>query len=152
MTINLKFTEFNPTANQNRGVNRGVASYCVLITIIISMHYTNSVISNLENDQINQVKVSDTDAIKGTYTPLPDGRVAWFCRYGQVVAGMSGELATPNKGIYAPEFKEAGAAGYLEHNGRQLIVNSLDKNSHANNDLAIGDYWEIEIDGEVCTC
>ncbi|UYZ85328.1 hypothetical protein MTZ49_07215 [Entomomonas sp. E2T0] len=109
-------------------------------------------IANLENDQINQVKVSDTDAIKGTYTPLPDGRAAWFCRYGQVIAGMSGELATPNKGIYAPEVKQTGAAGYLEHNGRQLIVNSLDKNSHANNNLAIGDYWEIEIDGEVCTC
>lgn len=109
-------------------------------------------ISNLENDQISQIKVADHDAVEGTYTPLPDGRAAWFSRYGQVVAGMSGEIATPNKGIFAPEVKASGTAGYIEHNGKQLIVNSLDKESSSDNGLVIGDYWELVIDGEVCRC
>lgn len=109
-------------------------------------------ISQLETNDILQVKVSDTDAIKGTYTPLPDGRAAWFCRYGQVVAGMGGEIATPNKGIYAPEPKQQGVSAYLEHNGRPLIINSLAKDSQNDNGLVVGDYWQIEIGEEIYTC
>lgn len=109
-------------------------------------------ISNLENDQIMQLKVADFNAVAGSYVPLPDGRAAWFSRYGQVFAGMSGQITTPNKGIYAPEVKASGAAGYIEHNGKQLIVNSLDKNRNADNGLVIGDYWQLEIGEEVYTC
>lgn len=109
-------------------------------------------ISQLETNEILQVKVSDTDAIKGTYTPLPDGKAAWFCRYGQVVAGMGGEIATPNKGIYTPDQNQQGVAAYLEHNGRPLIINSLAKDNHSDSGLVVGDYWELEIGGEIYIC
>lgn len=109
-------------------------------------------VSNLETDDITQLKVSDTDAVKGSYTPLPDGRAAWFCRYGQVIAGMGGEIATPNKGLYAPDIKTQGASTYTEHNGRSMIINALDKQANPNNGLAIGDYWQLEIGDEVYTC
>lgn len=100
-------------------------------------------LSGVETLDVNQVVVSNTEAVRGTLVNLPDGRVAWFSIYGQVIASASGQLEMPQKGIYAPSVASNGASSYMEHNGKQLIVNSLNRGQQ--NGLVFGDYWDVRV-------
>lgn len=101
-------------------------------------------ITRLGTDQVALQTASDVPAQPGTEVKLPDGRVAWFTRYGQAFATGDGAVELPNATTYAPTVADLGAAGVLEHNGNQMVVTAL-RGSHRHNALRAGDYWDLEV-------
>lgn len=101
----------------------------------------------VETDQPAQSAVLEFGAVPGTALTLPDGRAAWFTRYGQALGNSVGQVELPMRKTYAPLLAETGAAGVLEHNGNQMIVTTMRGKTSANR-LAAGDFCELEITDE----
>lgn len=91
-----------------------------------------------------QRMVLDMGAVEGSAVALPDGRAAWFTRYGQAIGTPAGEVLLPNRRTYAPDLAALGAAGVLDHAGNQMIVTTMRGATHPNN-LATGDFADLEI-------
>lgn len=100
-------------------------------------------ISDVGGD-MQQKTVLDFGAIKGTMVRLPDGSVTWFSTYGQVFGAPDGVVTTPNIGQYAPFTASAGAAGYIEHNGNQMVTTTMRGEQNASG-LQSNDHWDLEI-------
>lgn len=83
-------------------------------------------------------------AIAGSGTKLPDGRVAWFTRYGQAFGSPNGTVELPNLETYAPLLAEQAASGIVEHNGRQMVVTTM-RGRPTGNSLGTCDYFDWEI-------
>lgn len=90
-----------------------------------------------------QRPVFDIGAIKGSATQLPDGRAAWFTRYGLAIGGPDGVVALPNRQTYAPDLAAMGAAGVLEHNGGAMVVTTMRGVANPNN-IGTGDFAYLE--------
>lgn len=81
-------------------------------------------LSSLETTP-TQRKVLDIGAVAGSGVALPDGRAAWFTRYGQAIGAADGSINLINKDRLAPELAQQGAAGLVEHNGSQMLVTTM---------------------------
>lgn len=101
----------------------------------------------LETDKPQQRMVLNVGAVAGTHVLLPDGRVAWFTRYGQAVGDTSGTVQLLNQATYAPDTAAVGAAGLVEHDGHQMVVTTMRGVSSPNN-LATGDFADLETGNE----
>lgn len=101
-------------------------------------------ISGAGSAEVAQRVVLEFGAIEGTNITLPDGSASWFCEYGQVIAGEGGEVQLINRASYSPETAKAGAAGFLEHNGNQMIVTTMRGESNGSR-LASSDHWKLEV-------
>lgn len=101
-------------------------------------------ISNIGSDNISQRVVLDFGAVKGTAVKLPNKTVAWFSKYGQVMAGPEGITELVNKASYSPETASDGAAGFLEHNGNQMITTSM-RGEQKGSRLQSNDHWDLEV-------
>lgn len=101
-------------------------------------------VTGLDTDAPSQVAVLDLQAVPGSATHLPDGRAAWFTRYGLAIGSPAGEVSLPNRQTYAPDLASAGAAGVLENNGIPMVVTTMHGTPSPNN-LAVGDFAELEI-------
>lgn len=102
-------------------------------------------LTGLETDQASQRVVLDIGAVSGTAVALPDGRAAWFTRYGLAIGAPDGSVSLPNQKTYAPDLATQGAAGVFEHNGKPLVVTTMRGVTRQNN-LMAGDFAELEID------
>ena len=100
-------------------------------------------ITGLDTSAPSQVAVLDLQAVPGS-ARLPDGRVAWFTRYGLAIGNAAGEVSLPNRQTYAPDLASAGAVGVLENNGIPMVVTTMHGTPSPNN-LAVGDFAELEI-------
>lgn len=103
--------------------------------------------TNPQTDQPIQAVVLDFGAVKGASITLPDGRAAWFTRYGQAIGDTAGGVSLPNRSNYAPDTATSGAAGLLEHNSNQMVVTTMRGQTKANR-LAAGDFCDVEITDE----
>lgn len=101
-------------------------------------------ISGVGSSEVMQRSVFEFGAIEGTNVTLPDGSASWFCEYGQVIAGRGGEVQLINRASYSPDTTKTGAAGFLEHNGNQMIVTTMRGESNGSR-LASSDHWELEV-------
>lgn len=101
-------------------------------------------LTDVETDEPSSVRKTNFGAVRGTAVKLPDGRAAWFTRYGQAIGDASGNIELPNRVNYAPDIATDGAAGVLEHNGNQLVVTTL-KGQTTTNSLGAGDFWQLEV-------
>lgn len=101
-------------------------------------------VTALEGEAISQRVVLDIGAVPGTAVGLPDGRVAWFTRYGQAIGDAAGAVTLPNRPNYAPVLAGIGAAGVLEHNGNALVITTMRGPASPNN-LVAGDFAELEL-------
>lgn len=101
-------------------------------------------ISSIGSDNISQRVVLDFGAVKGTAVKLPNKTVAWFSKYGQVMAGPEGITELINKASYSPETASDGAAGFLEHNGNQMITTSI-RGEQKGSRLQSNDHWDLEV-------
>ena len=101
-------------------------------------------ITGLGGPEMMQNTVLEFGAIEGTVVKLPDGSAAWFCKYGQVIARRDGSTELINRASYAPDTAEAGASGFLEHNGNQMIVTTM-RGNPSSSALKSNDHWELEV-------
>jgi len=101
-------------------------------------------LTGLETDKPQQRVVLGVDAVGGTAVNLPDGRVAWFTRYGQAIGAPDGTVQLVNRQTFAPDVAETGAAGLVGHNGNEMIVTTMRGGTNANG-LATGDFADLEI-------
>lgn len=101
-------------------------------------------LTSLETDTPTQKTVLDLDCVEGTAVQLPDGRVAWFTRYGQAIGSPTGEVELVNRQAFAPQVAQKGAAGWVGHNGNEMVVTTMRGTTGANN-LATGDFADLEI-------
>ena len=101
-------------------------------------------ITALESGQPTQVAVLDLKAVPGSAVRLPDGRAAWFTRYGQAIGSPAGEVQLPNRTTYAPELAAQGAAGVVENNGIPMVVTTM-RGAAQHNNLGVGDWADLEI-------
>ena len=101
-------------------------------------------ISSIGSDNLSQRVVLDFGAVKGTAVKLPNKTVAWFSKYGQVMAGPEGITELINKASYSPETASDGAAGFLEHNGNQMITTSM-RGEQKGSRLQSNDHWDLEV-------
>lgn len=104
-------------------------------------------ITGLDTDTPSQVVVSEIGGVGGSAASLPDGRVAWFTRYGQAIGSSTGEVSLPNRKSYAPDLAERGAAGVVENNGNPMVVTTMRGVARPNN-LATGDFADLEVGDE----
>lgn len=100
-------------------------------------------LTDLETDKPQQRIVLDVGAVAGSHVALPDGRVAWFTKYGQAVGDAAGNVTLLNQSTYAPDVAGVGAAGLVEHNGHQMVVTTMRGVTSPNN-LATGDFADLE--------
>lgn len=132
-------------------VSRGFFQYPVTPNMVIACDggaYVSAdkvyFLTELEGAQPSQRVVSDYPAIAGTGVKLPDGRCAWFTRYGQAIGDPLGQVLMINAGKYAPSTAARGTSGYLDHNGNSLVVTTMRGQTESNN-LATGDFAELEM-------
>lgn len=104
-------------------------------------------ITGLDTDTPSQVVVLELGGVKGSVASLPDGRVAWFTRYGQAIGSSTGEVSLPNRKTYAPDLAARGAAGVVENNGNPMVVTTMRGVAKPNN-LATGDFADLEVGDE----
>lgn len=90
-----------------------------------------------------QRTVMEIGAVNGASTQLPDGRAAWFTRYGLAIGGPDGVITLPNRQTYAPDLASIGAAGVLEHNGNAMVVTTMRGVTNPNN-IGTGDFAYLE--------
>uniref|UniRef100_A0A6M3X4W8 Putative structural protein n=1 Tax=viral metagenome TaxID=1070528 RepID=A0A6M3X4W8_9ZZZZ len=102
-------------------------------------------VTGLETSAPSQRVVLETDAVEGTAVKLPDGRVAWFTRYGQVLGSPDGQAQLVHRQTFAPDVAQGGAAGVLNHNGNEMVVTTM-RGVTGRNNLATGDFADLEID------
>lgn len=101
-------------------------------------------ITGIGSNEMTQRVVQDFGAVAGTLVKLPDGSASWFCKYGQVIARSDGSIELINRASYAPSIANDGAAGYLEHNGNQMIVTTM-RGEPSCSGLKSSDYWDLEV-------
>lgn len=101
-------------------------------------------IANFGSPEMMQRTVAEFGAVAGTAVKLPNGTVAWFSQYGQVIGNLDGSIELINKGAYSPSITASGAASLLEHNGNQTIVTTM-SGSQKDSCLKSNDYWDIEV-------
>lgn len=92
----------------------------------------------------SQRDVLEFGAVAGTAVQLPNGSASWFCQYGQVIGGPDGSADLINRASYAPDIAEQGAAGFLEHNGNQMVVTTMRGEAQSSR-LRAGDFWSLEV-------
>lgn len=102
-------------------------------------------ITSMEDPKPSQRTALELGAVRGASVLLPDGRAAWFTRYGLAIGDSAGVVTLPNRTSYAPDLAAHGAAGVLEHNGNSLVVTTLRGVAKPNN-LATGDFADLEMD------
>lgn len=90
-----------------------------------------------------QRKVLDIGAVAGSGVSLPDGRAAWFTRYGQAIGAADGTVSLISADRLAPDLAAQGAAGYVEHNGNRLVVTTM-RGRVDSGGLGIGFHSELE--------
>ncbi|WNV50609.1 hypothetical protein [Pseudomonas phage Rollin] len=96
-------------------------------------------------DTVRQAVVAEVGATAGSQVLLPDGRASWLTPYGQVFGDPGGKLDFPQRQRYAPPIASAASAGVFDHNGVQVVVNSL-RGAVNPNTLAVTDSFDMEID------
>jgi len=101
-------------------------------------------VSGLGSAEIVQRTLLEFGAIEGSSVMLPDGSAAWFTQYGQVIGRKDGSIELLNQTTYSPDTAELGAAGYLEHNGNQMVVTSM-RGQVDESHLRAGDFSELEV-------
>lgn len=101
-------------------------------------------VSAIGSNEMMQRVVLEFGAVKGTTVRLPDTSIAWFTKYGQVLAGASGEVRLLNQGVYSPDVADNGTAGFIEHNGNQMITTTM-KGDPQGSQLKSTDYWDLEV-------
>lgn len=101
-------------------------------------------ISGLDTDSPSQAVVLEFGGVRGSGVSLPDGRVAWFTRFGQAIGNSAGEVSLPNRMSYAPDLAESGAAGVIDNNGNPMVVTTMRGEAKTNN-LATGDFADLEV-------
>lgn len=101
-------------------------------------------VTGTDSDKPSSRMVLAVGAASTSAVRLPDGRAAWFTRYGQAIGDAAGAITLLNRDTYAPELAAIGAAGMLEHNGNSMVVTTLRGATKANN-LATGDFADLEI-------
>lgn len=94
--------------------------------------------------EVEQRAVAEFGGIAGTALQLPDGTATWFSKYGQVIGGKDGVVEFHTKDSYSPYIAERGAAGFLEHNGNQMIVTTM-RGEQKGSSLKSVDHWDIEV-------
>lgn len=104
-------------------------------------------ITGLDADTPTQVVALELGGVKGSPATLPDGRVAWFTRYGQAIGSSTGEVSLPNRKSYAPDLAAHGSAGVVENNGNYMVVTTMRGVAKPNN-LATGDFADLEVGDE----
>jgi hypothetical protein len=104
-------------------------------------------ITGVGTGSINATDVCDFGAVAGSATELPDGTVAWFSRFGQVIGAADGSIRLVNQGKFAPDLAQQGAAAVLEHGGRQSIITTM-RGPVQSNRLAVADSWILEVTDE----
>lgn len=102
-------------------------------------------VTDLESAAPVNRKVLDLGAPDTTAVLLPDGRAAWFTRYGQAIGDSFGAITLINRESYAPDIAAIGAAGVLEHNGNSMVVTTM-RGAVKPNNLATGDFADLEMD------
>lgn len=100
-------------------------------------------LTGIETREPLQRVVLDIDAVEGSAVALPDGRAAWFTRYGQAIGSPDGTVELPNRKTFAPDVAAYGAAGLVEHNGNPMVVTTMRGITKANH-LAAGDFADLE--------
>lgn len=101
-------------------------------------------ITGLGGQEMMQRVVLDLGAVAETTVKLPDGSAAWFSKYGQVIARSDGTVELINRANYSPDTASAGAAGFLEHNGNQVIITAM-HGEPAGSQLKSHDHWDFEV-------
>lgn len=77
-------------------------------------------LSGIETSEPSQQTIFQFPAIPGTDVELPGGNAAWMTPYGQAVTGDGVQLL--NRDTYAIGAQDGGVAGFLKHNGNNIIV------------------------------
>jgi len=101
-------------------------------------------ITGLGGPDMTSRTVLEFGGIAGTELTLPDGSVAWFSRYGQVIGRADGSVELPNRQSYAPLTAPRGAAGLLEHNGNQMVVTTM-QGGVSGSGLRSADHIDLEV-------
>lgn len=101
-------------------------------------------VTGTDSDKPSSRRVLGIGAAGNTSVQLPDGRAAWFTRYGQAIGDSTGVITLPNRDTYAPDLADIGAAGVLEHNGNSMVVTTMRGATKANN-VATGDFADLEM-------
>lgn len=101
-------------------------------------------ITGLGGPDMTSRTVLEFGGIGGTELTLPDGSVAWFSRYGQVIGRAGGSVELPNRQSYAPMTAPRGAAGLLEHNGNQMVVTTM-QGGVSGSGLRSADHIDLEV-------
>lgn len=101
-------------------------------------------ITGLESAEPFQSKKLDIGAVSGSAVELPDGRVAWFTKYGMAIGSADGSVLLPNRESYAPDIAASGASGVVEHNGNPMVITTMRGRTQEHN-LATGDFADLEI-------
>lgn len=101
-------------------------------------------ITGLGGPDMTSRTVLEFGGIGGTELTLPDGSVAWFSRYGQVIGRADGSVELPNRQSYAPLTAPRGAAGLLEHNGNQMVVTTM-QGGVSGSGLRSADHIDLEV-------
>jgi len=100
-------------------------------------------LTGLETDTPQQRVVLELGAVADTQVTLPDGRVAWFTKYGQAIGDQNGSVTLVNRDAYAPDTAGIGSAGLVDHDGHQMVVTTMRGVTSPNN-LATGDFADLE--------
>lgn len=101
-------------------------------------------ITGLGSAELNQATRLEFGAVRGSAVLLPDGSATWFSEYGQVVGRKDGSIELINRDSYAPETAQQGSAGFLEHNGNQMVVTTM-RGEPKGSGLRSTDHWDLEI-------
>lgn len=101
-------------------------------------------ITGLGGPDMTSRTVLEFGGIGGTELTLPDGTVAWFSRYGQVIGRADGSVELLNRQSYAPMTAPRGAAGLLEHNGNQMVVTTM-QGGVSGSGLRSADHIDLEV-------
>lgn len=101
-------------------------------------------VTGTDSDKPSSRRVLGIGAAGNSSVQLPDGRAAWFTRYGQAIGDSTGVITLLNRDSYAPELADIGAAGVLEYNGNSMVVTTMRGATKANN-LATGDFADLEM-------
>lgn len=101
-------------------------------------------LSGVGGSEFVQRTVAEYGAVAGTAVQLPDGSAAWFCQYGQVIGRPDGSVDLISRASYAPDTAEQGAAGFIEHNGNQMVVTTM-RGDVSGSGLRSVDHWDLEV-------
>lgn len=82
-------------------------------------------LTNVETGEPQQAVIHDFPACAGTDVALPNDQAAWMTPYGQAISSGEGVLL-PSRASFAPGVEGGGVAGFLKHNGNNLIVTVMD--------------------------